>query len=61
MGHPGPRRRDNPDKNFMQVAFAVVLDREWRDVPRFGSGRPGIGKTFAMHYILATLKGVFRI
>ena len=21
MGHPGPRRRDIPDKNFMQVAF----------------------------------------
>ena len=21
LGHPGPRRRDIPDKNFMQVAF----------------------------------------
>ena len=45
LGHPGPRRRDIPDKNFMQVAFSVVLDREGRDVPGFGSGRPGFGKT----------------
>ena len=24
--HPGPIRRDIPDKNFTQVAFSVVLD-----------------------------------
>ena len=23
VGHPGPRRRDIPDKNFMQVAFSL--------------------------------------
>ena len=29
-GHQGPRGRDIPDENFMQVAlFSVVLDTEW--------------------------------
>ena len=36
LGHPGPRRRDIPDKNFMQVAS--FLDSE-------GPGCPGFGKT----------------
>ena len=25
LGHPGPRRRDIPDKNFMQVAFSCCF------------------------------------
>ena len=25
LGHPGPRRRDIPDKNFMQVAFFLLF------------------------------------
>ena len=41
LGHPGPRRRDIPDKNFMQVAFfccfregAAGMSRDLgRDVP----------------------------
>ena len=32
LGHPGPRRRDIPDKNFMQVAFFC----------RFGQGVAGM-------------------
>ena len=46
LGHPGPRRRDIPDKNFMQVAFfccfrqgvagmSRVLGRDVPDVENF--------------------------
>ena len=46
LGHPGPRRRDIPDKNFIQVApFCCFIQGSRRDVPGFGSGRPGLGKT----------------
>ena len=45
LGHPGPRRRDISDKSFMQVAFFCCFRRSGQDVPGFGSGRPGFGKT----------------
>ena len=46
LGYPGPRRRDIPDKNFMQVAFSVVLDREWPGCPGIWVGMSRIWKNF---------------
>ena len=35
LGHQGPKRRDIPDKNFMQVACfsCFIKDREWPGCP----------------------------
>ena len=46
LGHPGPRHRDIPDKNFVQVAFSVVLDREWPGYPGLWVGTSRIWKKF---------------
>ena len=46
LGHPGPRRRDIPDKNFMQVAFFCCLDREWPGCPGIWVGTSRIWKNF---------------
>ena len=42
LGHPGPRRQDIPDKNFMQVG----LDREWPGCPGVGVGTSRTWKNF---------------
>ena len=46
LGHPGPRRRDIPDKNFMQVAFSAVLDTEWPGCPGIWVGTSRIWENF---------------
>ena len=40
LGHQGSRRRDIPDKNFMQVAFFCCFRQGVAQIP----GRPGFGK-----------------
>ena len=42
LGHPGPRRRDIPDKNFMQVAFFCCF----RQCPGIWVGTSRIWKNF---------------
>ena len=50
LGHQRPTRRAIPDVGpgmsrtitLCEAPLSVVLDREWPDVPRFGSGRPRI-------------------
>ena len=46
VGHQGPTRHPGPGmsrtKTLCKAPLSVVLEREWPDVPRFGSGRPGI-------------------
>ena len=44
LGHPGPRRRDIPDKNFMQVAFFCCLAGMSRDL---GWDVPDLEKLYA--------------
>ena len=45
LGHLGPRRRDIPDKNFMQVAFFCCF-REWPGCPGIWVGTSWIWKNF---------------
>ena len=45
LGHQGPKHRDIPDKNFMQVALRV-LDREWPGCPGIWVGTSRIWKNF---------------
>ena len=58
LGHPGPRRRDIPDKNFMQVAFfccfrqgVAGMSRDLgRDVPGFWKKKTSCKKTLGWFF-----------
>ena len=46
LGHPGPRRRDIPDKNFMQVAFFCCFRQGVAGMSRdLGRDVPDVEKT----------------
>ena len=48
LGHPGPRRRDIPDKNFMQVAFFCCFRQEVARMSRdLGQDVPDLEKLYA--------------
>ena len=48
LGHPGPRRRDIPDKNFMQVAFFCRFRKGVAGMSRdLGRDIPDLGKLYA--------------
>ena len=48
LGHPGPRRRDIPDKNFMQVAFFCCFRQEVAGMSRdLGRDVPDLEKLYA--------------
>ena len=48
LGHPGPRRRDIPDKNFMQVAFFCCFRQGVAGMSRdLGRDVPDLEKLYA--------------
>ena len=48
MGHPGPRRRDIPDKNFRQVAFFCCFRHGVAGMSRdLGRDIPDLEKLYA--------------
>ena len=48
LGHPGPRRRDIPDKNFVQVAFFCCFRQGVAGMPRdLGRDVPDLEKLCA--------------
>ena len=48
LKHPGPRRRDIPDKNFMQVAFFCCFRQGVAGMSRdLGRDVPGLEKLYA--------------
>ena len=48
LGHPGPRRRDIPDKNFMQVVFFCCFRQEVAGMSRdLGRDVPDLEKLYA--------------
>ena len=48
LGHPGPRRRDIPDKNFMQVAFYCCFRQGVAGMsPDLGRDVPDLEKLYA--------------
>ena len=48
LGHPGPRRRDIPDKNFMQVAFFCWFRQGVAGMSRdLGRDVPNLEKLYA--------------
>ena len=48
LGHPGPRRRDIPDKNFMQVAFFCCFRQGVAGMSRdLGRDVPDLEKPYA--------------
>ena len=48
LGHPGPRRRDIPDQNFMQVAFTCCFRQGVAGVSRdLGRDIPDLEKLYA--------------
>ena len=48
LGHPGPRRRDIPDKNFMQLAFFCCFRQGVAGMSRdLGRDVPGLEKLYA--------------
>ena len=48
LGHPGPRRRDVPDKNFMQVAFFCCFRQGVAGMSRdLGRDVPDLEKLYA--------------
>ena len=48
LGHPGPRRRDIPDKNFMQVAFFCCFRQGVAGMSRdLGRDVPHLEKLYA--------------
>ena len=48
LGHPGPRRRDIPDKNFMQVAFFCCFREGVAGMSRdLGRDVPDLEKLYA--------------
>ena len=48
LGHPGPRRRDIPDKNFMQVALFCCLRQGVAGMSRdLGRDVPDLEKLYA--------------
>ena len=48
LGHPGPRRRDIPDKNFMQVAFFCCFRQGLAGMSRdLGRDVPDLEKLYA--------------
>ena len=48
LGHPGPRRRDIPDKNFMQVAFFCCFRQGVAGTSRdLGRDVPDLEKLYA--------------
>ena len=48
LGHPGPRRRDIPDKNFMQVAFFCCFRHGVAGMSRnLGRDVPDLEKLYA--------------
>ena len=53
LGHPGPRRRDIPDNNFMQVAYLCCFRQGVagmsRDLGRDVPGAPGLGSAEGGH------------
>ena len=51
LGHPGPRRRDIPDKNFMQLAFFCCFRQGVAGMSRdLGRDRPRFGKTLCKKF-----------
>ena len=48
LGHPGPRRRDIPDENFMQVAFFCCFRHGVAGMSRdLGRDVPDLEKLYA--------------
>ena len=48
LGHPGPRHRDIPDKNFMQVAFFCCFRQGVAGMSRdLGRDVPDLEKLYA--------------
>ena len=48
LGHPGPRRRDIPEKNFMQVAFFCCFRQGVAGMSRdLGRDVPDLEKLYA--------------
>ena len=48
LGHQGPRRRDIPDKNFMQLAFFCCFRQGVAGMSRdLGQDVPGLEKLYA--------------
>ena len=48
LGHPGPRRRDIPDKNFMQLAFFCCFRQGVAGMSRdLGRDVPDLEKLYA--------------
>ena len=48
LRHPGPRRRDIPDKNFMQVAFVCCFRQGGAGMSRdLGRDVPDLEKLYA--------------
>ena len=48
LGHPGPRRQDIPDKNFMQVAFFCCFRQGVAGMSRdLGRDVPNLEKQYA--------------
>ena len=51
LGHPGPRRRDIPDKNFMQVAFSCFFRQGGAGMSRdLGRDVPDLEKLYARNF-----------
>ena len=51
LGHPGPRRRDIPDKNFMQVAFFCCFRHGVAGMSRdLGRDVPDLEKLYARNF-----------
>ena len=60
LGHPGPRRRDVPDKNFMQVAFFCCFRQGVAGMSRdLGRDVPDLEKLYAVFSLFYTAEAQF--